>query len=78
MDKASSSAIMMCITLIGAGILIGIFDKSGIMNKMDSSILTLIPNKYSNFIPLIIGLLAVPMALIFCTDSYFMELCLSF
>ncbi|HEB9353177.1 TPA: TRAP transporter large permease subunit [Campylobacter coli] len=71
MDKASGSAIMMYITLIGAGILIGIFDKSGIMNKMGSSILTLIPNEYSNFIPLIIGLLAVPMALIFCTDSYF-------
>ncbi|MBZ7992331.1 TRAP transporter large permease subunit [Campylobacter sp. RM9333] len=70
-DKASSGAIMMYITLIGAGILIGVFDKSGIMNKMGASILTLVPNEYGNLIPLVVGLLAVPMALIFCTDSYF-------
>lgn len=70
-DKASGGAIMMYITLIGAGILIGVFDKSGIMNKMGASILALVPNEYGFLIPLVIGLSAVPMALIFCTDSYF-------
>lgn len=70
-DMASPGAIMMYMTLIGAGILIGIFDKSGIMNKMGASILQFVPNDYGFLIPLIIGVLAVPMALIFCTDSYF-------
>ncbi|WP_267525601.1 CitMHS family transporter [Campylobacter sp. MG1] len=70
-DKASGGAIMMYITLMGAGILIGIFDKSGIMNKMGASILALVPNEYGFLIPLAVGLTAVPMALIFCTDSYF-------
>jgi len=70
-NKHSQSAIMMATTLFGAGILIGVFDKSGIMKVMASAILSVLPEWALKSIPLLIGLTAVPMALIFCTDSYF-------
>lgn len=71
LDGASGGAMLMYITLIGAGILIGIFDKGGIMAKMGALILDFIPNSMGAYIPFIVGFLAAPMAIIFCTDSYF-------
>lgn len=70
-DKYSKSAILMATTLFGAGILIGVFDKTGIMKVMASVILEILPDWALILIPLIVGISAVPMALIFCTDSYF-------
>ena len=69
--KASSSAIMMATTLLAAGVLIGVFDKSGIMKVMAGLILNIMPESLGTYLPIIIGILAVPMAVIFCTDSYF-------
>jgi len=70
-NKYSQSALMMAVTLFGAGILIGVFDKSGIMKIMAGTILNVIPDGGLKLIPLLVGITAVPMALIFCTDSYF-------
>lgn len=42
LDRASAGAMLMYITLIGAGILIGVFDKSGIMEKMGVLILNFV------------------------------------
>ncbi|RAX56666.1 citrate transporter [Helicobacter monodelphidis] len=69
--EASSAAMMMATTLLAAGVLIGVFDKSGIMKLMAQLILELMPESLGAYLALIIGILAVPMALIFCTDSYF-------
>ena len=68
---AAIASMMMATTLLAAGILIGIFDKTGIMKLMASLILNFIPDSLGVYLPIFIGLLAVPMALIFCTDSYF-------
>jgi len=70
-NKYSQSALMMAVTLFGAGILIGVFDKSGIMKVMAGSILNVMPDWGLKLIPILVGITAVPMALIFCTDSYF-------
>lgn len=70
-NKYAKGAIMMATTLFGAGILIGVFDKSGIMKVMASVVLNIMPEWGLTLIPLIVGITAVPMALIFCTDSYF-------
>ncbi len=69
--KASSAAIMMATTLLAAGILIGVFDKSGIMKIMAQMIMGSMPDSIGTYLIIIIGVLAVPMAIIFCTDSYF-------
>ncbi|RAX55846.1 SLC13 family permease [Helicobacter sp. 10-6591] len=71
LDQSSAGAMLMYITLMGAGILIGVFDKSGIMKQMGAFILDFVPNGLGVYIPWIVGFLAVPMAIIFCTDSYF-------
>ena len=71
LDQSSAGAMLMYITLMGAGILIGVFDKSGIMKQMGAFILDFVPNDFGVYIPLMVGFLAVPMAIIFCTDSYF-------
>lgn len=41
------------------------------MEKMGVLILNFVPDYLGTYIPLIVGILAVPMAIIFCTDSYF-------
>jgi len=71
MDSHSKSAMLMATTLFGAGILIGVFDKSGIMRVMAATILDILPHWAVVAIPLLVAITAVPMALIFCTDSYF-------
>lgn len=69
--EASSAAMMMATTILAAGVLIGVFDKSGIMKLMAHLILNILPNDIGTSLVIVIGLLAVPMAIIFCTDSYF-------
>lgn len=69
--QASGAAMMMATTLLAAGILIGVFDKSGMMKLMAQLILDLMPDFLGGYLILIVGILAVPMAIIFCTDSYF-------
>lgn len=59
LDRASAGAMLMYITLIGAGILIGVFDKSGIMEKMGVLILNFVPDYLGTYIPLMVGILAV-------------------
>lgn len=54
----------MATTLFGVGILIE-------MKVMANVILEILPDRALILIPLIVGISAVPMALIFCTDSYF-------
>lgn len=69
--EASSAAMMMATTLLAAGVLIGVFDKSGIMKLMAQTILDFMPDALGGYLIIAVGVLAVPMALIFCTDSYF-------
>lgn len=71
LKEASSAAMMMATVLLAAGVLIGVFDKSGIMKLMAQLILEIMPQFMGGHLVLLVGLSAVPMALIFCTDSYF-------
>lgn len=71
MKEASAAAMMMATTLLAAGVLIGVFDKSGIMKLMAHLILDVMPHSLGGYLVILVGILAAPMALIFCTDSYF-------
>ena len=71
LKEASSAAMMMATVLLAAGVLIGVFDKSGIMKLMAQLVLDIMPEFMGGHLVLLVGLSAVPMALIFCTDSYF-------
>lgn len=67
----SGPAIMMASTLFAAGVFLGVMEDSGIMDHMANILASCIPTVMGPYLPLIIGVLSVPLTLAFCTDSYF-------
>ena len=69
-------ALMMCSTLMGAAVLMGILVKSvgetnSVITCMSNIIAEITPEALGRHLPLVIGILSVPLALCFDTDSYF-------
>lgn len=69
--KYSEAAIMMATTLFTAGVMLGVLQESGMMTEMGNLLVSIIPDSLGNHIPIIIGLLSAPLALVFSTDAYF-------
>ena len=67
----SSAGLMMASTILAAGVFLGVLEQSGIMNHMANVLASFIPTSMGRFLPIIIGVLSVPLTLLFCTDSYF-------
>lgn len=70
----SGPALMMASTILAAGVFLGVLEESEIMVHMANVLASFIPNAMGRFLPLIIGILSVPLTLMFCTDSYFFGL----
>ncbi len=66
-----ASGLTMASTIMCAGVFLGVLSKSGIMEKMAIMMAGVIPASMGKFLPIIIGVLSVPLALLFDTDSYF-------
>ena len=69
-------ALMMCSTLMGAAILMGVLVKSvgetpSVVTCMSDLISAVLPAFLGQHLPIVIGILSVPLALAFDTDSYF-------
>ncbi len=67
----AASGLTMASTIMCAGVFLGVLSKSGIMEKMAIMMAGVIPAPMGKFLPIIIGVLSVPLALLFDTDSYF-------
>ena len=67
----ASAGLSMASTILCAGVFLGVLSKSGIMEKMAIMMANVIPTSLGRFLPIIIGILSVPLALLFDTDSYF-------
>ena len=67
----AASGLTMASTIMCAGVFLGVLSKSGIMEKMAIMMASVIPASMGKFLPIIIGVLSVPLALLFDTDSYF-------
>ncbi len=67
----SGPALTMASTLFAAGVFLGIMGETGIMDNMANIIANAMPDALGPYLPLIIGVLSVPLALGFSTDSYF-------
>lgn len=67
----SGPALMMASTILAAGVFLGVLEDSDIMVHMANVLASFIPVSMGRFLPLIIGVLSVPLTLLFCTDSYF-------
>ena len=64
-------ALTMASTILAAGVFLGVLEDSQIMNHMATMLASMMPQSMGRFLPLIIGVLSVPLTLMFCTDSYF-------
>ena len=72
----AAPALMMCSTLMGAAVLMGILVKEtgdipSVVTCMAGIITQILPDFLGRHLPLVIGILSVPLALAFDTDSYF-------
>ena len=67
----AASGLSMASTILCAGVFLGVLQKSGIMEHMAVAMASVIPTSMGRFLPIIIGVLSVPLALLFDTDSYF-------
>ena len=67
----AASGLTMASTIMCAGVFLGVLSKSGIMEKMAIMMAGVIPASMGKFLPVFIGILSVPLALLFDTDSYF-------
>ena len=79
-NSHAGRALMMCSTLMGAAVLMGILVKSvtvgdvevaSVITCMSDLISAILPAFLGRHLPLVIGILSVPLALAFDTDSYF-------
>jgi CitMHS family citrate-Mg2+:H+ or citrate-Ca2+:H+ symporter len=67
----AKGAVMMASTILGAGILLGVIDESGIMKAMGELLVGIIPPVLGPYIAVIIGFFSAPLALFFETDAYY-------
>lgn len=67
----AAPSLMMASTILAAGVFLGVLEDSEIMNHMANILALGIPQSMGRFLPIIIGIVSVPLTLLFCTDSYF-------
>lgn len=79
-NSHAAPALMMCSTLMGAAVLMGVLVKSvtvdgvevaSVVTCMSNLIKMVLPDFLGRHLPIVIGILSVPLALAFDTDSYF-------
>lgn len=70
----SGPALMMASTILAAGVFLGVLEDTEIMTHMANVLASFIPNSMGRFLPIIIGVLSVPLTMMFCTDAYFFGL----
>ena len=71
MKAHASAALMMATTLLAAGVLLGVLQESGMMDSMANGMVSIIPAFMGPYIHIIIGIASAPLAILFCTDSYY-------
>jgi CitMHS family citrate-Mg2+:H+ or citrate-Ca2+:H+ symporter len=64
-------AVLMASTLIAAGILLGVLSESGMVEAMAQGGANLLPESLAPGLPLIAGILGVPLSLLFGPDAYY-------
>jgi CitMHS family citrate-Mg2+:H+ or citrate-Ca2+:H+ symporter len=70
-DAHARAALMMASILLAAGVLIGVMQGSGMLTAMAKSIVELVPAGVARHVPLVLGLVAMPLSLLFDPDSFY-------
>lgn len=68
--KAQAGNVLpMILTIIGAGMFLGVLQSSGMIEQMAAAVAGLIPAALGRFMHIIMGILAIPMSLVFEADT---------
>lgn len=70
-DAHASAAMMMASVLIAAGAFTGIMKESGMLTAMAHAAVSLIPAGQAQHIPVMVGLVSMPLSLLFDPDSFY-------
>ncbi|ASR35905.1 citrate transporter [Prauserella marina] len=70
-EAHAKGAMLMATTLLAAGVLLGILEGSGMIEAMASTAAGLIPEGAAPALPLIVGVLGVPLSLLFGPDAFY-------
>lgn len=70
-DAHAKAALMMASVLFAAGAFTGIMKETGMITAMSEVIVELIPTSMGRFLPVVTGVLAMPMSLLFDPDSFY-------
>lgn len=70
-EAHAKGAMLMATTLIAAGVFLGILDGSGMIDHMASTAANALPDGAAPLLPLIVGVLAVPLSLVFGPDPFY-------
>ena len=70
-DAHAKAALMMASMLFAAGSFIGIMKGSGMLTAIAETIVTFVPDSLGGLIPVLVGILSVPLSLVFDPDSYY-------
>ncbi|MGZ9710641.1 CitMHS family transporter [Glaciimonas sp. GNP009] len=70
-DAHAKAALLMASILFAAGVFTGIMTKSGMLSAMAKAAVALVPPSMASHIPVVLGLLSMPLSLLFDPDSFY-------
>ncbi|GIL36677.1 CitMHS family transporter [Phycicoccus sp. DTK01] len=70
-EAHATGAMLMATTLLAAGVFLGILEGTGMIDAMATSAASLIPGGLAPGLPLLVGVLGVPLSLLFGPDAYY-------
>jgi CitMHS family citrate-Mg2+:H+ or citrate-Ca2+:H+ symporter len=71
-DAHARAAVMMVAILLAAGAFTGIMKGSGMLTAMADAAVRVVPPSMAGHIPVVLGLLSMPLSLLFDPDSFYM------
>ena len=71
-DAHARAALMMASVLLAAGAFTGIMSGTGMLTAMANEVVKIIPSGHAHHIPFVLGLLAMPLSLLFDPDSFYL------
>ncbi|QRX80964.1 CitMHS family transporter [Glaciimonas sp. PAMC28666] len=70
-DAHAKAALLMASILFAAGVFTGIMTKSGMLSAMAKAAVAMVPPSMASHIPVVLGLLSMPLSLLFDPDSFY-------
>jgi citrate-Mg2+:H+ or citrate-Ca2+:H+ symporter, CitMHS family len=70
-DAHAKAALMMASILLAAGVFTGIMQGSGMLKAMAQTAVTFVPAEMAHHLPVVLGLISMPLSLLFDPDSFY-------